>query len=170
MFRQAGWAFVDTRGRSGGQGGGFQRRVYALFVHGVARFVDRTEQPFVQKSFIDPGGDAHIADGKLGGEGVVGFVLAAPVEIIAQLPHNRLAKCDLRRFGIVSVQHGIVCGWMRHNRLHQRHQLCPQLGKECAHAGRIHAQIGSLDVRIDGFGIAGEIVGVAAAVFQRFFQ
>lgn len=91
---------------------------------------DRPEQRFVQKGFIDPGGNAHIAGGKFGGEGVVSFVLAAPVEIVAQLPHNRLAKCDLRRFGIVSVQHGIVGGWVCHNPLHQGHQLGPQLGKD----------------------------------------
>ena len=71
-----------------GRGAAAQRRavvgqVDALLVHGVPGFVDRAEESVVEVVLVIARGDAHIAQRKLGGEGVVGLIQPAALEIVA---------------------------------------------------------------------------------------
>jgi hypothetical protein len=69
-----------------------------LLIHGVARFVQGTEQPFGQILLIDPGGDAHVANRKFGSKGVQRFILTASLEIITESFDDLFTKTPLFRF------------------------------------------------------------------------
>ena len=76
----------------------------------MPRLVNGAVERLAQVVFFDAGGDAHVAQGELGHKGVVGLVLAAAVEVIAQVLDDLQADGKLLGLGEVRAQAGIV-GW-----------------------------------------------------------
>ncbi|RWX47535.1 hypothetical protein H206_06349 [Candidatus Electrothrix aarhusensis] len=65
-------------------------------------------EAFSQEILFNPGGDAHIVQGKLGHKGMVGLIHAAPLEIIANPAGNLFAKLQLFSLGKELAQAGII--------------------------------------------------------------
>ena len=79
-------------------------RVDALLVHGVAGLMDGAEKRVAQIVLVHPGGDAHVAQRKTGGEGMGGLILAAALEVIAQALDHVQAEGQLLRLRVRLVQ------------------------------------------------------------------
>ena len=87
----------------------------------------------------EAGGDAHVAQRELGHERVVGLVLSAALEVVAQFGHDALTEGALVVFGEGLVQATVVGRPARQYVAQQRHHLRPQLGEQSAYAFRLHA-------------------------------
>ena len=79
------------------QEGALQGGIDALLVEGVASLVEGAEKGLSQVALPDPVGDAHVADGKGRGEGMVCLVLASAPEIVAHaLQHLQIGRASCR--------------------------------------------------------------------------
>ena len=76
----------------------------ALLVETVAAFVQRAEQPGREKVSVDAGGETHVRGGESGGERVRRAILAAAVEVEAEVLHNRDAEVPLTLLVVAAVE------------------------------------------------------------------
>ena len=116
------------------------------------------------------GGDAHVAQGELGHEGVVRAVDAPALKIEAQAADDRFAESQLLGLGVVTLQAGVVGGGLGGDCFDQRHELLAQVGKQAAHAGGFHTKIFEIDQRVGDVLVAGEVIGKLAAQVDRLFE
>ncbi len=148
---------------------GLEGGVNALLVHGVAGFVHRAEDA-AERVLEDARGDAHVADGELGTEGMVRQVLAAAVEVVAVAAHDVFAEVQLRgRFKVTPL--GDVGDLRLPAQLRNKGaEPGAQLAEDGANRVHGHAVVGARDQRVGDMGGVREEIGVAAAEVERFLQ
>ena len=66
-----------------GQWRAVQAGIHPLLVEGVTCLVQHAKERVSQEFALHPRGDAHVAGGKVDGEGMGRLVLAAPLQVIA---------------------------------------------------------------------------------------
>ena len=142
----------------------------ALFVESVARFVNGAEETTGEIIFIDARGDAHVTRRELDHEGMVGFVLAAAVKIVAKILDHRLAEGPLLWFRKTALQAVVIHLGTSGDGLDQRRQGLPQRFEEGSDGRGAHAVVGYIDEGIGDVLIAGEEVGELTAHREGFLQ
>ena len=84
------------------------------------------------------------------------LVLPTSIEVIPQLLHDLLAKRQLLRLGKTLMDTRLIGHRLRHDRLHQRHEIASQLRKQRAHRRRLHPVIGKINQRIGNVIVPGK--------------
>jgi hypothetical protein len=128
------------------------------------------EEAFAQVIFADAGGNAHIADGEGGGEGVMGLVNAAALEIVPQLANHFFAEGHLFGLRKMPAEAGVVCRLLGSDGLDDGHLCGAQIGKETAHSSGFHAVIGEVNQGVGNVFVTGEEVRQFAAQVERLFE
>ncbi len=136
----------------------------------MARLVGGGEETVGEVSFVDPGGDAHVAHGKPCLEGMVGQILPSPGEIVAERPDDHLSEVELPFFGEMPLQARIVGRFPGRGGPHQRHELFPELPEDLPYAHCLHAVVGEVDERVCDVVIPREKVRQTAAQVQGLLQ
>ena len=170
VLPQARLALVHAGGGAAAQGRALQIQAHPLLVHSVARLVHGGKEGVAEEILLDAGGDAHVVDGKAGGEGVGRLVLAAALEIVAKAPDHVQAELPLQRLGEGLVQAGVVGRRLGGDGRHQRHELLAQVGEQGAHGRGLHAIVGPVDERVGHVLVAGKVARVLAAQFDGPLQ
>ena len=163
-------AFVDGGAGAVGEEGAFAGGVDAEFVEGVACFVHGAKECFGEVVFFEAGGDADVVDGEADHEGVVGFVLAASGEVVAEVFDDVLAEGTLFVGGEVLVEAGGVDGGAIGDGLDERDELLAEFGKECFDAAGGHAEVGGFDEGVGDAFVVADVVGPLAAEFDVAFE
>src|SRR5262249_11135701 len=88
IFPEARLAFVNAQRRSATQWRPIQRFIYALFVHAMARFVERPEHSRIQPVRIKACRDAHIIPRETCAEWMGGFILPSAFKIESEAFDN----------------------------------------------------------------------------------
>jgi len=166
----AGLGLVHSRAGSLRQEGPLQGGIHPLLVQGVPRLVGGGEETVGEVSFVDPGGDAHVAHGKPRLEGMVGQVLPSPGEIVAERPNDHLPEVELPVFGEMPLQARVVGRLPGSGCPHQRHELFPQLPEDPPDGPCLHAIVGEVDEGVCDVLISREKVRQAAAEVQGLLQ
>ena len=106
----------------------------AVFIEGVAGFVDHCHQALHEIGFIVTGGDSHITV-RATTEGVVGDVEAAPIEGKAEHCHEFVPELLLSFYRERTLRHKRLgaCGLFLHDLLDESGQETPQVVKNPVH-------------------------------------
>jgi len=92
----------------------------------MTRLMQRAEQRLAQVVRFDARGDAHIADGEAGAEGVRRFVLTPASDIVAEGAGDFLTERELLVFRKFLMKAGIVRRGLCGDSTYQRHKLFAQ--------------------------------------------
>ena len=125
-----------------------ERRTDALFVHGMAGFVQCREQCVAKIALVDAGGDADVACGKSRAERVMREVEPAALDVIAEALCDMQGKIELCLLRKHLAQTRIVGRRLVADRIHDRHEFASQLAEHLADRRCRHALVGVVDVGI----------------------
>ena len=141
MLVEARLRLVQAQRRRPPDRGAQVRGVLALLVQPVAGLVDRREHAHGQEALVDPRGQAHVRGARAAGEGVARDVLAAGVEVEAELAQHLQREVPLRFARVVLAHDGVVRPRGVEHAPREGHELRPQAVQQRLELGRRHARL-----------------------------
>ena len=170
VLPQARLAFVNAGGGPAGERRALVFPGHPLLVQGVARLVHHAEKRLSQVVFLDARGDAHVAEGEPGHEGMRGHVAPPALEIVAETFDDLISEGQLPSLGKAFPQTRIVRRRLRRDRLNKRNKLHPKLVEDTAQHRNRHALISKVNERVGDMLVAGKEVGQFTAEVNRLFE
>ena len=136
----------------------------------MTRLVQDREQAIADVVLLDAGGDAHVARGEPGAEGVVRLVEAAAIEVVAEALDHGDGEVELRLLREICRAAPRRRPALFGDGSHDGHQLGAQLLEEGAYAGDRHALVRTVDQRIGDVLVGAQVVGILATEVERLLQ